>query len=704
VFSIASMGRSKSVRVDGADAGVNAKAVYGTNTVVLAWDLPLDSERQGLAGFAIEKIHGSHREWLPGGGRHFKEVEDNLHALTTVEGTAEVDDKAGDARRLTTCEAPIQGFSWCDYTCKPGEELEYRICPVYFSTIKGPLQVQQEKGAALRVHMESNTSFQHHEVWFNRGVAGSQDYRRRFGSLPPQEAGPEAWTWLSNGLSEALLAFIGRALGPGWSLRCAFYEFTWKPALEALQAAAERGVDVSIVVDCGSSAPRDVLPPDASQQGPSSGRVDLKVSYSQKDDAKRLGARWDPESKVWFAPNAEVELVQRWGPHVSPLKNGPLKADMAIDQVPGLRKLVIRRENCKAISHNKFMVLSQPHTQLASVWTGSTNITESGIFGQANVAHIVNSSHIAEQYLEYWGRLAADVPTTELTQWNASQKAEDALPIPGKSVAPSIEQSVCVVTCPRPSLQLLDSYAAFLASAQTCACLTFAFSIDKGLASILEEDSGVSRYLLLEKRSKAHESLLKVGANRIATGAVLGEEELHSAVAADGSEFWEAERLTGLNEHVHYVHTKFMLLDPLGQSPTTISGSANFSKASVQKNDENMLFITGDTRVSDLYFVEFWRLFQHWQFRDRVSQRMWDRRSAKKEGSELPPQFKLHLVDNDSWTERFYDPDHAKCRDRSMLMAMFVPEDAERVKMLQTPAAAAQRVGEVVEKGQCCLG
>ena len=53
------------------------------------------------------------------------------------------------------------------------------------------------------------------------------------------------------------------------------------------------------------------------------------------------------------------------------------------------------------------------------------------------------------------------------------------------------------------------------------------------------------------------------------------------------------ETLTGLNDHVNYLHTKYMLVDPLSDDPVVISGSANFSNASSVDNDENML-VPGD--------------------------------------------------------------------------------------------------------------
>jgi phosphatidylserine/phosphatidylglycerophosphate/cardiolipin synthase-like enzyme len=70
-----------------------------------------------------------------------------------------------------------------------------------------------------------------------------------------------------------------------------------------------------------------------------------------------------------------------------------------------------------------------------------------------------------------------------------------------------------------------------------------------------------------------------------------------------------------INQHVSYIHSKFLLMDPLGSDPIVVTGSANFSVASTNDNDENMVIIRGDKRVADIYFTEFNRLFNHYYFR-----------------------------------------------------------------------------------------
>ena len=52
-------------------------------------------------------------------------------------------------------------------------------------------------------------------------------------------------------------------------------------------------------------------------------RIDLVVPFAQKDEAKSRGARWDPNSKVWYAPDGvELSPLARWLP-ASDLEHEP---------------------------------------------------------------------------------------------------------------------------------------------------------------------------------------------------------------------------------------------------------------------------------------------------------------------------------------------------------------------------------------------
>jgi len=42
-------------------------------------------------------------------------------------------------------------------------------------------------------------------------------------------------------------------------------------------------------------------------------RTNLKVPFAEKDDAKKLGARWDPARKLWYVENKDdMSPFERW--------------------------------------------------------------------------------------------------------------------------------------------------------------------------------------------------------------------------------------------------------------------------------------------------------------------------------------------------------------------------------------------------------
>ncbi len=44
-------------------------------------------------------------------------------------------------------------------------------------------------------------------------------------------------------------------------------------------------------------------------------RIDLKVPYAEKDQAKVHGAQWDTENRTWYAPpGTDLQNLKRWLP------------------------------------------------------------------------------------------------------------------------------------------------------------------------------------------------------------------------------------------------------------------------------------------------------------------------------------------------------------------------------------------------------
>ena len=62
----------------------------------------------------------------------------------------------------------------------------------------------------------------------------------------------------------------------------------------------------------------------------------LSVPYSEKEDAKKLGARWDPKKQLWFSINGEKELLDRW-----PLNDIPIVTLIGEDRTFGGNTLFV---------------------------------------------------------------------------------------------------------------------------------------------------------------------------------------------------------------------------------------------------------------------------------------------------------------------------------------------------------------------------
>lgn len=205
------------------------KAYAGTNGVLLAMDLA-ESRRTGLLGFAIEKQQGS-KPWL----FLFNSLTfpDKAHTFPQFHATP-------------SDLAPLQKFRWADYAVNPGMTIHYRIHLAYGSADAPQL------GEYLEVTVTSDNGLPlHQSVIFNRAVAASQAFQRKFPELDalisanknlPIEAWPDApRQWLENGLLGRLLGFIERAVDDQWALDIAIYEYELEVIVDAVNAAFERG-------------------------------------------------------------------------------------------------------------------------------------------------------------------------------------------------------------------------------------------------------------------------------------------------------------------------------------------------------------------------------------------------------------------------------------------------------------------------------
>jgi phosphatidylserine/phosphatidylglycerophosphate/cardiolipin synthase-like enzyme len=285
------------------------------------------------------------------------------------------------------------------------------------------------------------------------------------------------------------------------------------------------------------------------------------------------------------------------------------------------------------IAHNKFVVLLEKGKPVA-VWSGSTNVTEGGIFGHANVGHAIRDGRIARAYLDYWEQLKDDPASAKL-------KAFDDPPPKVPPKRPQAKQTT--LFSPRTQLDSLDWYVRLAADANQAIFLTAAFGLTAEIAPVFAGQKDYLRYLLMDLRDGKIEAMRREPSNIVAAGGLK---------AKGGFRTWIAAELQRINTFVDYIHTKFMLIDPLTDDPIVITGSANWSDESVKRNDENMVVIRGDKRVADIYLTEFMRLFNHYRLRGRAK----TPRTTIEPAPGVPEaqRGKLHLKPDDSWAKPFY--------------------------------------------------
>jgi PLD-like domain len=306
-----------------------------------------------------------------------------------------------------------------------------------------------------------------------------------------------------------------------------------------------------------------------------------------------------------------------------------------------IKGLTIPRAKAQ-IMHNKFIVLSQNGVP-RSVWSGSTNFSLNALFGQLNVGHAIHDPVVAQRFRDYWDALHDD-PDADVLKGRVEAMNPNPVGVGTEPITPLFS--------PRRGRPVFDWWIDQAMRTKPL-FMTFPFGIVKDFRPPFDRDDGILRFALLDKYVNGGDAASRAAAvadiERIRghenVGMALGER-----IYVDWIDGWRKEH-AGLGLHVDWIHTKFMLIDPLGYQPTTLSGSANWSEASVTKNDENMLVIRGDRRVADIYFGEFMRLFAHHRFREAVKR--WLDEGGPSEESWRPRDL---FVDPKDWVPKHFKP------------------------------------------------
>jgi phosphatidylserine/phosphatidylglycerophosphate/cardiolipin synthase-like enzyme len=457
---------------------------------------------------------------------------------------------------------PMQRYLWWDYDVRPGDTVSYRVAPMIGAAAQ--LTAPDGSGATewTEPQLVGSDFGDNISAWFNRGVIATQ--------------------WVTRALRDQA---TGRKPRP--TLMAAISE-KGNPLREQLGGLLKEAV-LSLL----KNAPGDVY----------AALYELN-DFEVKDAFVALGKR--------------CNLI---------LGNGafkPPETDENKEARDELRATEIilhdRIVSGNHFAHNKFIVFCDAAGQPESVFTGSTNLTLTGLCTQVNNGILIRDRAVAQDYLDAWNRLLAagnDYPPA-LIQGNSIARTRQ---VGATSVSPwfaavnaaqDLEQARGLIEDARDGILFLFFNPGHYAREPKKETL---------LQDVLERKATGDLYVrgVVNQEITGLTDTDIAPVNLVRTGqetdhlpkSVLVPAAIHEAYGN-----WEAE-LKGASSVM--IHSKVVVLDPFGAKPVVMTGSNNLGFKASHSNDDNLNIIVGNAKLAQAYAANIVAIFQEYRWRDYVA-------------------------------------------------------------------------------------
>jgi len=310
--------------------------------------------------------------------------------------------------------------------------------------------------------------------------------------------------------------------------------------------------------------------------------------------------------------------------------------------------------NNNHIGHNKFAVYRDAQGTPLAVMTGSTNWTSTGICGQSNNAFVRDDPAMAEVFNDYWQRMKADVfppPASETAAGHVVQmqgvpfRGDNHLPNPLNGATSALDGMTVWFSPNDPKrskkdisvrpVDLEDVFARIKAAKRAVLFLVFNPSrlgensiVDQAVAAAkadpnlvvqgaISDETAMPNYVAPTKDPVTHKS------NKDGKAPFVYPEKVWEApnvsivraanlTGATIARDFQAEVLTVGHA---IVHDKIVIIDPMEDNATVITGSHNLGYKASYENDENLVIVEGDKTFAAAYAVHMLDVFDHYKFR-----------------------------------------------------------------------------------------
>ncbi len=331
----------------------------------------------------------------------------------------------------------------------------------------------------------------------------------------------------------------------------------------------------------------------------------------------------------------EVQIVH----DAKPGKNSTKESDHITAEFD-LSNNVIRRTKVN-ISHNKLVVLLRNNSPV-SVWTGSANFSENAFNYQSNTGLVINDVDAVRHFEDYYQALVDNPAKAESK--NRNRALMDRINQTANRMAEKTFFS------PIRQMDILDTSVDLINNAKRMILISGPFGVDKRMIAAMNgNDRAIIEYGLANATAQKKIARLNHHNTRFYPPKKLKTYQ---------KERWDAKAFGA-----HKIHAKTIVIDPYSDTPKVLIGSANFSKASCNDNDENAMLIVGNKRLAAVIATEFMRMYDHYKARyyiDRNEKSNLETRKDNKvrvaQGLQPRPENKIdrHLKDDESWSKTAY--------------------------------------------------
>jgi phosphatidylserine/phosphatidylglycerophosphate/cardiolipin synthase-like enzyme len=462
--------------------------------------------------------------------------------------------QAGGPRFST--EWPFQRWKWTDHSVSAGDHVTYRVRAM----LGAPTDLRLGPSSAWSDEIDAEPGFPI-GAHFNRGIVASQWVARRLGEAT-----------VTNHPGTNLLQAVAT---PGDPLR--------NELAGELRTALLAILDKAI----GSGA-------------------EIYAALFELSDPELL------DRLVALGPRAHVLLAN--GAHKKPPGKPMLDENAAArNRLTGIVDLHSRMVR-SGLAHNKFLVVVEGG-QAKHVWTGSTNWTPSGLCTQANNGLAVTDDAVADAYLAQWRRLrdSGDLYPPELRNANGTPKRFKVGPTQtdlgiwftpsagrhdlanARELLEGARQAILFLMFnPGPTDTLLNVIEAKVVGAASS-------TVPLYIRGVVNQDPGGKKQpvLMYDERGVVPRGL----------------EIVLPAAIDDPFSRWSKELLKAPSAHA-MVHSKCIVIDPLGDHPVVMTGSHNMGPAASGKNDDNLVIIEGDRALALAYTVNILGIYGNYRWRE----------------------------------------------------------------------------------------